>query len=469
MRRLPLALLLAFSSPAAAYDPTPWLADLAEARRAIDTKYANLEWLTQERGFDLDAAFSRTAERLRAADSEAAARAILERHFSRFRDGHVAIRWPEPAPDKPAQANAAPAPLCSRLGYDQSYAGNAGTAPSFTGYRPLPGDNVLPAGTFHSGARTIGAIRLGVFMPQGYPALCEEAARALGLAQDAPCDDTCKDEIEKLAYRRFTADLVDRLTALKATGAEALLLDLGGNGGGSEWAEVVARMLTPKRLVSTRRGYVRGPHWAKIWRSLESDFIDGARRERGPLRRQLLAWAQEARAAALDSERVCKPGGDCPRIGRTGFSTGLLGHAPPGSFAGKPWATAAWQLARYEYREGVWDRPLLILIDQESWSAAEEVPALVQDNKAGIVIGARSGGAGCGHTDGGTPTTLANSKAVLLLPDCIRFRADGSNEVDGIVPDVAVAIRYDDAPAFKARLIEAKLPEALAAAAARLP
>jgi len=83
-----------------------------------------------------------------------------------------------------------------------------------------------------------------------------------------------------------------------------------------------------------------------------------------------------------------------------------------------------------------------------------------------VVLGARTGGAGCGHTNGGTPTTLKNSGAILELPDCVRFRADGSSEVRGMLPDEVVAIRADDGAGFRARLIAEKLPAAIARAQA---
>jgi len=56
-------------------------------------------------------------------------------------------------------------------------------------------------------------------------------------------------------------------------------------------------------------------------------------------------------------------------------------------------------------------------------SAAEEFAAVLQDKGAAVIMGTCTGGAGCGHTNGGTPTTLTNSRAVLQLPDCVRFRA----------------------------------------------
>jgi hypothetical protein len=49
----------------------------------------------------------------------------------------------------------------------------------------------------------------------------------------------------------------------------------------------------------------------------------------------------------------------------------------------------------------------------------------------------------------------------LELPDCVRFRADGSNEVAGVIPDIVTGMRASDGPNFKATLIEAHLPAAV--------
>jgi hypothetical protein len=58
--------------------------------------------------------------------------------------------------------------------------------------------------------------------------------------------------------------------------------------------------------------------------------------------------------------------------------------------------------AEFPYHDGVWDDPLLVLVDQETWFANEEFAAVLQDNKAAVTFGTRTGGSGCGYTDGGT-------------------------------------------------------------------
>lgn len=92
--------------------------------------------------------------------------------------------------------------------------------------------------------------------------------------------------------------------------------------------------------------------------------------------------------------------------------------------------------SRYRYAEGTNQLPLIVLIDGDTGSSAEYFAAMLQDNKAATLVGQVTVGAGCGFTDGGIDTKLKNSGAVIRLPDCARLRSDGSNEVNGIVPDI---------------------------------
>ena len=119
---------------------------------------------------------------------------------------------------------------------------------------------------------------------------------------------------------------------------------------------------------------------------------------------------------------------------------------------------------QYAYQEGVWRGPLVVLVDGGTGSAAAQFAAELQDNHAAIVVGTHSGGAGCGYTDGGTPTILTNSRAVLRLPDCVRLRASGANAALGVEPDVPVALPADSPAAANAREVAASLGEAVALA-----
>ena len=100
--------------------------------------------------------------------------------------------------------------------------------------------------------------------------------------------------------------------------------------------------------------------------------------------------------------------------------------------------------AELTYSDSLWTKPVAILVDQGTASAAEEFAAVLQDNSAAFIVGSRTLGAGCGYTNGGTPTSLPHTGATLKVPDCVRFRADGSNEVNGVLPDVQIPWRRDD-------------------------
>jgi hypothetical protein len=449
-----------------AWSPRPWLEDLAQVGEALRFKYANLEWLEGEREVKLDALLSRARTRLAAAGNDAEAIAIFNRLIDRIADGHVTVDWPAasgPAPAAPTAAPATAASFCARLGYDA--AKNApGAVKALPGYTPAGPQEVLPSGIVRVGGEKVGVVRIGVFDPHGSPSLCTEAVAALNIPFGAPCDDVCEDKVLTFCYRRLTAALDDRLVRLRALGAGSVLVDLTGNGGGSEWAEAAARMFSRRPLVSERTGFIRGEHWTRQWAELGERmraFAAGASSEDRP---KLLAWAAEADAARAEAARTCTAAVPCPRIVQRGFTAGLVGRAPADAFAGKAWAPYIFSPAQYPYRDGAWDRPVMVLVDQETWSAAEEFAAILQDNRAAIIVGARTGGAGCGHTSGGTPTRLKNSGATLEVPDCVRFRADGSNEVSGIVPDVLVGWRHSDGLAYRASLLAPALPRAVAEA-----
>lgn len=451
------ALLLASPVLAQDWSPDPWLADLAQMRTAVETKYANRDWLERERGVSLDALFDRAAGQLREAGSDATARSVLDRLTRRFADGHVELGWP--AEIGPALLGAISLSPCKAMGFDARKS-SPGIAPRLPGYAALPdNEGLFAAGTLRVGHARVGVVRIGAFQPQAMPALCTAALAALAIPADKPCDDACQDRILNWANDRMTRALAERLEALAKASARVLIVDISANGGGTEWAEAAARMVSPVPIRSEALGFVRGAHWETRWRNRADGLREAASQAAPEDRTRLLDWAAEADAARTLAASPCAPRSVC--IGHVGFATGLVGEAPAGAFAGKPWADLVFSPVQYPYRDSVWHGPLIVLVDDDSWSAAEQFAAVLQDNHAAIILGQRTGGAGCGRTDGGTPTALSNSGAVLELPDCIRFRADGSNEVDGVIPDLPVAMRASDGAMREAKLVEPWLAQAV--------
>jgi hypothetical protein len=457
----------------APFNPNPWIEDLHEARSALADKYANLAWVVKERDFDLPAAFTEAEARVRDVRSGAAAREVIDRLVRSLGDAHVRIQWEPGGGGRNAPSAAGYAEdTCQRLGYENAKLGQP-VAASLPGYAPLSNADAseFPAGTLKFETQTLGIIRIGFFGPERSPRLCQSALKRLAIAAPSPCNAACATRIQAEAYVQLSQDLASRVRALRALGARILLIDLTANGGGSEWAEAAARMVSPLRLQSERLDFVRGTHWASIWHVLAQKLRKAEDVASAEDRTQLEGWAQEVDHAYAQALTPCSSaplwsGGQlrCEWLAHGFYATGILGEADARQLRAKPWGKLVFSPAQYEFESHVWRGPVLVLVDAKTGSAAEEFAAVLQDNKAAIIIGAPTAGAGCGHTDGGTPTVLHGTNAILELPDCARVRADNSNEVDGIDPDVLIGFRSADSPRRKALRLQAVLESSIARA-----
>lgn len=455
------------------WDSDPWLADLAQIRAAIETNYPNRDWLVGEREVSLDRWFDRTADAIRASRSDADARRALDSLIERFNDGHVSIRWPvitveessDPKQQLDPQQAQSISTFCAAQGYDAGQV-TAGTAAILLGYRKIESDGPFQAGLVPVKDATIGVIRIGVFSPQGYPRACEQAVANVQIDFRKPCDAVCDDRLLTEAYAIMTRGLIATTERLRAAGAQVLMVDLTRNGGGTEWAEAAARIVSPVSLRSAQVSVLRGDTWVRRWNNLAMKLREEARHTSGVDRARLLEFSATAESTA-NGLKPCR-GSDCSRLANVGFASGLLAELPSGQLDGKKWAVDVFSPAQFPYRDRVWKGPLIVLVDSETWSAAEQFTALLQDNSAAIVMGTRTGGAGCGHLNGNDPITLTHSGAKLELPNCVRFRRDGRNEVSGIIPDVLTGVRWNDGPSFAGQITSSRLPEAVAKARALL-
>jgi hypothetical protein len=466
---IPLALLASAIQADTSFNRQPWLEDLEQVQAAFATKYADLEWEVFDRDLDLTAVFGRARVQLMASSSDSAARAALDDLTQQFGDRHVQISWNLRADS----SKAAPRGLsCADLGYNTGMQA-APLAALMPGALPLRGSqsDKFPIALLHLQGHTIAIIKIKLFMPQGFPDYCESAVRQLGLGHDKPCDEHCADRVSAAAAAQMTADLAQALDTLKGAHVDVLLVDLAGNGGGSEWSEAAARMVTGIRLQSIPTYFMRGEHWARRLSAREEQVRAAAAATTGPDQRFLLGLADVVAQRKRDARTLCDGSPlwsgrhpDCTWLGDGFYSTGLLRSGETGELRGKPWGPLVFTPLKFPYQEGLWSGPLLVVVDGDTGSAAEQFAAELQDNHAAIIVGSPTVGAGCGHTDGGTPTTLKNSGGVLRLPDCVRMREGNLNLASGVQPDVLVGFRAADATRRQAALLEAKLPEAIDAA-----
>jgi len=458
----------ATSALAQSYDPKPWLADLDELHDAFGARYANFEWAVFDREVDMGALFADARKRVETAGSDADARAAFDRLIRRLGDGHVELHWPAHGAH-----DVGPAPPCADYDAVRAAKPLAGYAKGYAAIE-TPRSDLIPIGVIASGKRRVGVLKIPSFTPSAFPQLCRAAVAALAIPADKPCDDACSDRIEDWTEARLNEGFIAQLQRLKQARIDSLLIDVAGNGGGTEWAEAAARMVTARRLTSDRRQFMRGPHWAQAFAKLETE-LRAAAKDAAPKDRALLqSIADQAAAKRKVAETPCDAGPlwqgkhpDCAWLGEGFYFTGPLASADPTTLRGKPWAARVFSPMEFQYTEGLWRGPLIVLVDAGSASASEEFAGLLQDNHAALIMGETTAGAGCGHTDGGTPTTLSHSKAVFIVPDCATPRADGGNASRGVLPDVLVGFRRTDGPHLRAQAFLRKLPEALAKAGRR--
>lgn len=430
LRRLSAALACLALGTAAAAAPAltaeDWQADFDTLLTGLASHYANFEDQIRERRLDLPALAARQRKALTEAGNDQARRAAMEGLLRQLRDPHVKIEWAPPA------ADAAPGPVCA-AGADGGREGRLQWSrwPAFT---PLAHDaaRVFSAGLLNRpDGRRLGIVRLGLFVESAYPVACAEAARTLGLATDAPCDATCAERRDAAAAHVLDTALVDTVRALRAAGAAMLVLDISDNGGGSDWNEAVARRLAGP-LRSARIALLKHPAW--------QGWIDDRLHNLGPeapeahalrrLRAQL-APPCDLSAAWSDGEIA---------IGARPLPCSMLVNGQLHALGTvEPWGPPV--------PPGVNRLPLVLLVNEETHSAAEQFAALLQDNRRARVVGSATAGAACGtFTPQGTSFTLPHSGARVHVPDCVRLRADGSNERRGIVPDMVVPWGPSDSP-----------------------
>lgn len=439
-------------APAAARDfsPDAWREDFAQLKAELARAYANLDWAVAERRMDLPA-LSRMAEaQLGRAASDEEARRVLDRFLDEFGDGHLYIDWPRPARAKPAEPAPAAKPAgksCADLGY-RAWRDPGLEFSASRGWERLDTAESasFPAGVLATpGGARLGVVRISLFMEQAFPAACAQVHR-----EGEPCDDACAARVQAEVGRRISRDLAAQLRALAARKVDAIVVDVTGNGGGSDWADAAARIVTAPGLEAPRMAFIRHPHWVKQAKDRLADVeTDLARKDLAPSVRADLEDARKtlARAAAVAAE-PCERGGvwegrpACPLVAPSMFrSTGTLATLPAYSTRGLAGDHALSMPSRYDFTEGAWRGRLAVLVDHGTGSAAELFAATLQDNRCATIIGSLTVGSGCGYTGGGIAIRLGRSGATVKLPDCVRYRADGSNEVEGVTPDVLVAWR----------------------------
>jgi Peptidase family S41 len=443
------------TSSANGFDPAPWQQDFTQLLSAMSAHYANLAWAIKGRHMDLVKLREEAQAKLSHAHSDIEAQAIFEHFIAAFGDGHLSIKWSRTAAPIPQLENE-PQDLCQRLGYSSRDNHSGIDFSLLPQFNPVAGEDagMFPGGLLVISAHNkIGVIRIGLFAESGFPQACEQIVHKLSLSDTTPCEAECQNQIQQHVADYLTAALGRRANTLRKAGATSLLVDITDNGGGDNWVEATSRELSAVPLHESRYAFVKSEHWTKdLEERLKDVDADIAHHHNS---QHVLAHARAQLLEAIDaSQHPC----DRNSVWSTGilhcsqlvenllYTDALIPYARPGSYTGLVSKDVLYGPLNYVYTESRNRLPLYVIVDGNTWSAAEEFAATMQDNHAATIIGLPTGGAGCGYTNGGIPTILTNSKASVKMPDCVRIRPDGTNAVAGVTPDILVPWGRNDSP-----------------------
>lgn len=458
-----LAVLFFALKPTEAFDRELILADYARLKQHLSEAYANLEWVTGHRGLDLKALDTKTTQAISKASSPGEAREALHAFVNAFRDPHFYAKNLKPSmlnrltsavssSKKTAIiSNMSARKACNSLGFSNRDLGFDLKFERQSGYRKVSSDDANP---FHAGVlkldsgERLGFIRIAHFGEDGYPEVCREMWEVHAPKIEELCQDGWCGGFYMKVRDRLLAYLEDRIGQLQSIGYDTLVIDITGNGGGTDWVHAAAEIVSPKQLTCSRSSFVRHPHWTKIMASMVEDVKADLKGEDLPDKTRLTL--ENARTSLLDLYEQTKvpcdrsalwegPGSDpgCSNIvdGKT-YTCGLFPTMELGALDGVDNPGLYYKAMQNEYTPHVSKKPLVVLIDGGTASASELFGSVLQDSDAAILVGSRSYGAGCGFVNGGIPLMLEHAGLKVMAPDCVRFRADGMNEIEGMQPDI---------------------------------
>lgn len=462
---LPLAAVLLAASAAQAapaFDRKAWQADYAYLKARLQAVDANLAWLgSRESGVDLPALDRRTTQALARAESEEDARQALADFTAGVHDGHFAqITRLEPPPAGMAKPQDPakypldphdPAGGCAALGY-ASTARVSFSQPfeSLPGFK-LDGDGL--ASVFRSGSLDdghggrLGVVRIQNFRVTPFAATCPRAWAAL-LAAGKPIE---ADALAEAAREAWYGALAEQLQRFHTEGVRAVIVDVGANSGGDDSGDYAARLFTDRPVKSARLVMTASPAAAQYFDEEIAELGKGAALARTEAGRQALHEAItgfEARKAKIApvhcdlswvwKERRAWDPAACNQTVDAGSAGGPSDGLARGAIADPEAASRLSGASGFERYWGAWTGPVYVLTSATSYSSAEMFAARMQDNGIARLIGAKTGGDGCGFMTEAEPVVLPHSRQRYRIPNCMRLRKDGTDEVAGVTPDLPI-------------------------------
>lgn len=371
------------------------MAILDSVERFLAERYANFPDRVASRRIDLPALHARSDSAFRHARSDADVRKAIESLIAAFGDGHLRLVPATRSRETRSATRSEPGIAVQTSAESACRSWGYGTARSRSAFAGVEGYASLPrlGAPFERGIvqrpdGRIAILRIDTFGLEPHAWACTRAwSDWQRRATATHCDEACAERLRAEIAEIIAIGLREVVAQLAAIGAGTLVIDLTGNGGGTEWVSRAVRAVSVHPIPPTRVAEVRP-----------------------------------------------QPDCDPMRAWRTAGVAPCDVRVPRGLDASDARFSAV----------GPWAQRIVVVIDRNTASAAEQFAANLVDHAGAAAVGARSYGSGCGYTSRNRPLRLADLELELLAPDCSRFRPDGSNEVDGIAPTLDVGWQPDD-------------------------
>lgn len=448
--------LAARAEAPARFDRRAWLEDYATLKQSLERSYSHLAWFgSPQGGVDLPALDKRTVQALQRATSEAEATAAFDAFINAFHDGHLVRKptAPTPVPSLPDPPKATSFPdansACAALGYAP-----VSKVPFSLPFETLVGFEVITDGlvdAFRSGvirvgspAVTVGVVRVPRFRASELPGLCVHAWNRLRASQDAGVSPK---DLANVIDAEWLETFAVRLKTLRARGASVLVVDLGGNGGGNDLGDWTVRAFGARPLESAPLLVVASdaglPYLETQHRALSTLLDGGASIDQTLLQNTATAFERRIVAARTPCdmswvwrERRTWGTSSCTHLVEAGYFSGPLGALDAGLVDAQVADTLYWPTIAEPIR-GTWTGKTFVLINEQTASAAEAFTTLMRDQDLAQTIGAHTLGAGCGFMNDLEPLVLPRSRLTFSMPNCVRLRKDGTDDVAGVTPDLS--------------------------------
>jgi hypothetical protein len=457
------------------YDYKAWMEDYNFVHERIGRFYANLDWAAERGTPDLHRIDWQTVHALEYASSDDEAQKTMRGFVRAFGDGHMWLRRanappldPEPAPHLLLSRFTSPEQACEALGFNDS--GQQSFPFQLEGvarFRMRAGANSFASGVLDFEGRRFGLLRIGSFDEKDFRGACRREWFVFRQTLAGTCEPDCRSTFDLRVAGRLLREIAAGIRQLDQAGSQILVVDVTGNSGGRGWHRSAAQLFSAKYLPHLRASYVRNS------RTLESLEDDRKRIQRYLLHSnpspEVRTTLEDALCRisdlAAEAEKPCDAawfwGGrsrqsGCTRLTtRPFYSSGYLdrydGPQLPDEIQRRVFSDGIYGPTRF-----AWRGPVVVLIDEDSASAAELFAGNLQHLAGSILIGRPTAATGSGWTLGRVAWILPRSKMQLYMPDTVEYWPGGENAREGLVPDVPTRWSRNEDPMKMAKeLLEA--------------